>query len=134
MSNCHVAAGRSLIDLVASRLALRAPALRAASALTRPNQSAQWLPSGRHRVPTVKMVGPNDVITNHRIEHSDHLVHDRNDHDFAILPAPLRRVRNALSTGFQLPALIAAMYSAWRTGARPPQMQRLPLNLPLSNA
>jgi putative tryptophan/tyrosine transport system substrate-binding protein len=30
MSNCHLVAGRSLIDLTASRLALRAPALRAA--------------------------------------------------------------------------------------------------------
>ena len=29
MSTCHVVAGRSLIDLAASRLALRAPALRA---------------------------------------------------------------------------------------------------------
>src|SRR6516165_5090967 len=56
MSNCHVVAGRSLIDLVASRLALRAPALRAAMALTQPNQSAQWLPCGRHTVPTGKMV------------------------------------------------------------------------------
>ena len=62
MSNCDFVAGRSLIDLLASRLALRAPALRAASALTQANQSAQWLPSGRHRVPTVKMVGPSDVI------------------------------------------------------------------------
>jgi hypothetical protein len=35
MSNCHLVAGRSLIDLTASRLALRAPALRAATALTR---------------------------------------------------------------------------------------------------
>ena len=33
-----------LIDLVASRLALRAPALRAATALTRPSRSAQRLP------------------------------------------------------------------------------------------
>src|SRR5215831_5340658 len=56
MSNCDFVAGRSLIDLVASRLALRAPALRAASALTRPNQSAQWLSSGRHNVPTVKIL------------------------------------------------------------------------------
>ena len=47
MSNCHLVAGRSLIDLVASRLALRAPALRAATALTRPNRSAQRLPCGR---------------------------------------------------------------------------------------
>jgi hypothetical protein len=29
MSNCHLVAARSLIDLAASRLALRAPALRA---------------------------------------------------------------------------------------------------------
>ena len=34
MSNCHLVAGRSLIDFVASRLALRAPALRAATTLT----------------------------------------------------------------------------------------------------
>ena len=63
MSNCDFVAGRSLIDLLASRLALRAPALRAATALTRPNQSAQWLPCGRHTVPTGKMVGPNNVVT-----------------------------------------------------------------------
>jgi hypothetical protein len=36
MSNCDFVAAKSLIDLVASRLALRAPALRAATALTRP--------------------------------------------------------------------------------------------------
>jgi hypothetical protein len=48
MSNCDFVAGRSLIDLVAARLALHAPALGAASALTRPNQSAQRLASGRH--------------------------------------------------------------------------------------
>ena len=47
----------SLIDLVASRLALRAPALRAATTLTRPNRSAQRLPCGRHSVPTAKTVG-----------------------------------------------------------------------------
>jgi len=52
MSNCHLVAGRSLIDLTASRLALRTPALRAATALTRPNRSAQRLPCGRHAVPT----------------------------------------------------------------------------------
>src|SRR6201997_2293716 len=92
MSNCDFVAGRSLIDLVASRLALRAPALRAASALTRPNQSAQWLPSGRHRVPTVKMVGPNDVITNHRIEHGDHLAHDRHDHNLRQLAGGLEPI------------------------------------------
>jgi hypothetical protein len=50
MSNCHLVAARSLIDLAASRLARRAPALRAATALTRPNCSAQRLPCGRHAV------------------------------------------------------------------------------------
>jgi hypothetical protein len=84
MSNCDFVAsgslGRSLIDLVASRLALRAPAPSAASALTRPNQSARRLPSGRRGVPTVKeVVGPNNVVTNHRVERSDDLAHDRND-------------------------------------------------------
>src|SRR6516162_1768013 len=79
MSNCHVVAGRSLIDLVASRLALRAPALRAATALTQPNQSAQWLPCGRHTVPTGKMVGPNNVVANHRVERSNHFAHDGHD-------------------------------------------------------
>jgi hypothetical protein len=27
----------------------------------------------------MKVVGPNDVITNHGIERGDHLAHDRND-------------------------------------------------------
>jgi hypothetical protein len=61
-----VAAGRSLIDLAASRLALRAPALRAASTLTRPTRSAQRLPCDRRVAPTGKMVGPSDVITYQR--------------------------------------------------------------------
>jgi hypothetical protein len=38
MSNCDFVAAKSLIDLAASKLALRAPALRAATALTRPNR------------------------------------------------------------------------------------------------
>jgi hypothetical protein len=68
MSNCHIVAGRSLIDWAASRLALRAPALRAATALTRPNRSAQRLACRQHTVPTAKTVGPHDVAANHRIE------------------------------------------------------------------
>src|SRR5262249_26959345 len=81
MSNCHVVAGRSLIHLVASRLALRAPGLRAATALTRPNGSARGLACGRHVVPTGKAVGPNDVVANHRVECRDHLAHDGHDCD-----------------------------------------------------
>src|SRR5262245_8861012 len=84
MSNCHLVAGRSLIDLAASRLALRAPALRAATALTRPDRSAQRLPCGRHAVPTTKTVGPSDVVANHRIKCRDHLPHHRHDHDILV--------------------------------------------------
>jgi hypothetical protein len=69
MSNCHLVAARSLIHLATSRLALRAPALRAATALTRPTRSAQRLPSGRHAVPTVVTVGPNNVVDYAKREH-----------------------------------------------------------------
>jgi hypothetical protein len=62
MSNCDFVAAKSLIDLAASRLALRAPALRAATALTRPDGSAQRLPCSRHAVPTAQTIGPNDVV------------------------------------------------------------------------
>jgi hypothetical protein len=47
MSNCVFAAGRSLIDLVASRLALGAPALRAVAALTQPNRVFGAMPVSR---------------------------------------------------------------------------------------
>src|SRR6516162_3025647 len=80
-------AGKSLIDLAASWLALRAPALRAATALTRPNQSAQRLPRGRHAVPTAMTVGPKHVIANDRVERGDHLAHHCHDRDFRLLSA-----------------------------------------------
>jgi hypothetical protein len=69
MSNCDLVAARSLIDLAASRLALRAPALRAATALTRPNRPAQRLPCGRHGVPTDVTAGPNHVVDSAKREH-----------------------------------------------------------------
>jgi len=62
VSNCDLVAGGSLIDLVASRLALCAPALCAATALTRPNPSAQRLSSGRHAVSTAVAIDPIDVV------------------------------------------------------------------------
>src|SRR5215471_7944923 len=37
-------------------------ALRAATALTRPNRSARQLSCGRHAVPTAMTVGPIDVV------------------------------------------------------------------------
>jgi hypothetical protein len=85
MSNCDFVAGGSLIDLAASRLALRAPALRAAAALTRPDQSARRLPSGRHAVPTAATVGPRQIVTKHSVENGEHLTHHRHDHDFRLL-------------------------------------------------
>src|SRR5438128_4204839 len=95
MSNCHLVAGRSLIDLTASRLALRAPALRAATALTRPNRSAQRLPC-RHSVPTAKTVGPNNIVTDHCVERGDHLTHHRHDRDLRLLSARRQAIMESL--------------------------------------
>src|SRR5258706_8226251 len=81
MRHCPLVTARSVIDLATSRLALRAPALRAATALTRPSRSAQRLPCGRQNVPTAKTVGPNNAVANHCVEHGDHLTHHRHDHD-----------------------------------------------------
>jgi hypothetical protein len=61
MSNCDLVAAGSLMDWATSRLALRAPALRAATALTRPNPSAQRLSCGRHAVSTAVAIDPIDV-------------------------------------------------------------------------
>ena len=62
VSNCDLVAARSLMDWATSRLALRAPALRAATALTRPNPSAQRLSCGRHAVSTAVAIDPIDVV------------------------------------------------------------------------
>src|SRR5438445_10120325 len=85
MSNCHLVAGTSLIDLVTSRLALRAPALRAATALTRPNRSAQRLPCGRRAAPTTVTVAPSRSVAKHGVERGDHLTHHRHDDDLRLL-------------------------------------------------
>src|SRR5262245_44496811 len=92
MGNCQLVAVRSLSDLAASRLALRAPALRAATVLTRPNRSAQRLPCGRHTVPTAMTVGPNNIVTNHCVERGDHLTHHRHDRDLRLLSGGLEPV------------------------------------------
>src|SRR5947209_19107833 len=92
MSNCHLVAGRSLIDLVASRLALRAPALRAATALTRPNRSAQRLPCGRRAAPTAVTVDPSRTVTEHGVERGDHLTHHRHDDDLRLLSGGLEAI------------------------------------------
>src|SRR5262245_58610363 len=102
LSNCDLVAARSLIPLAASRLALRAPALRAATALTRPNGSAQWLACGRHGVPTAVTVVPNDVVANHCVEHGDHLAHHCHDHDLRQFAGSLEAVMEALEHGIPI--------------------------------
>src|SRR5882757_7735175 len=92
MSNCHLVAARPLIDLVASRLALRAPALRAATALTRPNRSAQRLPCGRRAAPTAVTVDPSRTVAEHGVERGDHLTHHRHDDDLRLLSGGLEAI------------------------------------------
>src|SRR5262252_8205750 len=78
-------AGGSLIPLAASRLALRASALCAATALTRPNRSAQRPPCGRRAAPTAVTVDPSRTVAEHGVERGDHLTHHRHDDDLRLL-------------------------------------------------
>ncbi len=105
LSNCDFVAARSLIDLAASRLALGAPAPRAATTLTRPNRSAQRLSSGRHAVPTANTVGPNDVVAEHGVERGDHLTH-----------RDLVRRQMAVIVAGGIPAALAAKSDVKREG------------------
>ena len=54
MSNCDLVAARSLIDLAASRLALRTPALRAATAS--PSKPDPYWPRGLSRAQAASSV------------------------------------------------------------------------------
>src|SRR6516162_419080 len=84
MSNCHLVAGGSLIPLAASRLALRASALCAATALTRPNRSAQRPPCGRRAAPTAVTVDPSHTVAAHGADRADHLTNHRLDDDLRL--------------------------------------------------
>ena len=53
---------------------------------------------------------------------------------FPGFPVALRREAKALMSGLQRMAVMVAMYKTARTSARPPQMKRLPRNVPLSRA
>jgi hypothetical protein len=116
MSNyCHFVAGGSLINLAASRLALRAPRYARATGLTRPNRSTQRLSCGRHVVPTAKTVGPSDVVAKHCVEGRDHLRTTATITTCGTLAAAARRWWNVLSAGFQLLPLAAVRGSqGWR--------------------
>src|ERR671922_1905062 len=102
MSNRDFAGGRSLIALAASRLALRAPALRAATALTRPNRSAQWLSCDRHGVPTAVTAGPSNIVTNHCVKHGQHLAHHGDDHDLRRLAGGSETIVEGLEHGIPI--------------------------------
>src|SRR5262245_42281292 len=133
-SNCHLVAARSLIDLAASRLALRAPALRAATALTRPNRSAQRLPCGRHTVPTAMTIGPNNIVTNYCVERGDHLTHHRHDRDLRLLSGGLEAVMERLEPRIPITGAHRRHVEHVADVRTTPQMHRLPLSVPLSKA
>jgi hypothetical protein len=109
MSNCDFVTARLLIDLAASRLALRVPALRSVTTLTRPNRSAQWLACDRHPCAARQRERPKRRVTSYSVKHRDHLSHHRHGGDFREFPSDVRRRWKALSTSFQLPALREAM-------------------------
>jgi hypothetical protein len=112
VSNCDLIAARSLIDWAASRVAVRAPALRTATALTRPNRSAQRLPCGRHAVPTAQTVSPSNIVTNHCVERGDHLAHHRHNHDLRLLSArPPLAAAEAATASHGGPRRVAPMLS-----------------------
>ena len=91
-------------------LSHRALALCGVSVSTRPNQSMQRL----HRQLTVKEVGPNDVITNHGIEHGDHLAHDHNDHDLRHLASALKAHSHLRTPSLLMRARAQATVRVWK--------------------
>src|SRR5271165_1803498 len=92
MSNCVVAGAEFPIVRAASRLALRAPALRAATALTRPARRAAGLSCGRHGVPAGTTVAPQHVIANHGVECGDDFSHDGDDDNLRPLSSSLQTI------------------------------------------
>src|SRR3974390_949279 len=85
VSNCVFRAPGLPIVRAASRLALRAPARRAAAALTRLARWALCSSSGRHGVPAGSVVDPVGSIAQHGIQDADHLVHNGDDGDLWLL-------------------------------------------------
>jgi hypothetical protein len=85
MSNCIVAGAEWPIVRSASRLTLRAPALRAAMALTRLARWESGLSCGRHDVPADRTVDPRCIVTKHSIEDGDDLTHDSDEDDLGFL-------------------------------------------------
>src|SRR5713101_7694901 len=87
MSNCLLQEEGLPIVRAASRLALRATARGAASALTRHYRCAVCSSYGRHGVPVgVGAIHPGGAIAQHGVERDDHLAHHGNYRDFWFLP------------------------------------------------
>jgi hypothetical protein len=60
-------------------------------------------------VATVKVVGPNNVVTNHSVERGDDLAHDRNDRNLGQLAGCFEAMVERLEHRIPMLALIAAM-------------------------
>src|SRR6186997_1226539 len=86
MSNCVFGGAGLLLVRDASRLALRAPALCAATTLSRYARRAVGLSGGRHSAPTVTTVVPQHVIASHGIERSEDFSHHCDDDDLRERP------------------------------------------------
>ena len=130
MSNCHLVAGGSLIPLAASRLALRASALCAATALTRPNRSAQRPPCGRRAAPTAVTVDPSRTVAEHGVERGDHLTHHRHDDDLRLLSGG----REAIVECFERRIPITSAQRRHVEHVADARLQRRPVSLPLSKS
>jgi len=92
MSNCVFGGAGLLLVRDASRLALRAPALCAATTLSRYARRAVGLSGGRHSAPTVTTVVPQHVIASHGIERSEDFSHHCNDDDLRFFSSRLQTV------------------------------------------
>jgi hypothetical protein len=92
MSNCLLRKAGSPSVLAASRLALRATALGAATALTRPARQALCSSCSRHGVPAcVGAVHPFRGVPEHGVKGGDHLALTATMAIFGFFPAAARR-------------------------------------------
>jgi hypothetical protein len=98
MSNCVVAGSGSPIVRAASRLTLRAPALRAAAASTQLAQWASGLSCGRQDVPADRTLDPRCIVTKHRVEDGDDLAHHGDEDNLGFLSG----CREAIVEGSEL--------------------------------
>jgi hypothetical protein len=123
MSNCVVAVAEWPIVRSASGLTLRAPALRAATALTRLARWASGLSCGRRDVPADRAVDPRCIVTKHGIEDGDDLAHDGDEDDLDFLSSGRQAVVESSEFG-----IATAGNQRWREGCAIGGRGRLTVN------